>query len=117
ITNNMKNAQAAGQAPAKDSGTPIAASGTERTAHVAEVMAQFDVVVESSVEGVRKPNPAIYRIACDRLGVTPDHAVFLDDLGVNLKPARAMGMITIKVVTEYQALEELAEATGLTFPG
>ena len=117
ITNNMKNAQAAAQAPAKDSGTPIAASGTERTAHVAEVMAQFDVVVESSVEGVRKPNPAIYRIACDRLGVTPDHAVFLDDLGINLKPARAMGMITIKVVTEYQALEELAEATGLTFPG
>lgn len=112
ITNNMKNAQA----PASGSATPIATTATERTAQVAEVMAQFDVVVESSVEGVRKPNPAIYRIACDRLGVTPDRAVFLDDLGINLKPARAMGMITIKVVTEDQALRELAEATGLVFP-
>ena len=112
ITNNMKNAQA----PASGSGLPLAAAGTERTAQVAQVMAQFDVIVESSVEGVRKPNPAIYRIACDRLGVTPDRAVFLDDLGINLKPARAMGMITIKVVTEDQALRELAEATGLVFP-
>ena len=112
ITNNMKNAQV----PASGDGMPVAAVGAERTAQVAEVMAQFDVIVESSIEGVRKPDPAIYRIACDRLGVVPERAVFLDDLGVNLKPARTMGMVTIKVVTEHQALHELAQATGLTFP-
>ena len=78
-------------------------------------MAQFDIVVESSVEGVRKPNPRIYEIACERLGVRPEEAVFLDDLGINLKPARAMGMTTIKVVDERQALHELGAATGLTF--
>ena len=58
----------------------------------------FDVVVESAVEGLRKPDPRIYTLVCDRLGIAPDEAVFLDDLGVNLKPAREMGMTTIKVV-------------------
>ena len=71
------------------------------------------MVVESSIEGIRKPNPEIYRRACERLGVTPDECVFLDDLGINLKPARALGMHTIKVVSEDQALAELGEATGL----
>ena len=109
ITNNMKN-------------TPTQASGTtpppdpERAARTAAILEQFDVVVESSIEGVRKPNPRIYEIACERLGVTPDRAVFLDDLGINLKPARAMGMITIKVVTEDQAITDLERATGLKFP-
>ena len=78
-------------------------------------MSLFDVVVESSVEGVRKPNPAIYHIACERLGVEPARAVFLDDLGINLKPARAMGMRTIKVLNEDQALTELSAITGLSF--
>ena len=86
-----------------------------RSAAMAAVMGSFDVVVESSVEGVRKPNPEIYRRACGRLGVTPDECVFLDDLGINLKPARALGMRTIKVVTVEQALGELADATGLNF--
>ena len=109
ITNNMKSVptQAIVTTPAPD---------PERAARTAAILAQFDVVVESSVEGVRKPNPRIYEIACERLGVTPDRAVFLDDLGINLKPARAMGMITIKVVTEDQAITDLERATGLRFP-
>ena len=78
-------------------------------------MSLFEVVVESSVESVRKPDPAIYRIACERLGVEPARTVFLDDLGINLKPARAMGMHTIKVLNEDQALAELSEVTGLRF--
>ena len=80
---------------------------------VAEVMARFDVVLESSKLGVRKPEPAFYSLACERLGVTPDECVFLDDLGVNLKPARAMGMTTIKVGDPAGALAELGRVLGL----
>jgi putative hydrolase of the HAD superfamily len=76
------------------------------------VLDLFDVVVESSRAGVRKPDPAIYRLVCDELGVEPSEAVFLDDLGVNLKPARAMGMTTIKVVDPAAALAELEAAVG-----
>jgi putative hydrolase of the HAD superfamily len=76
---------------------------------IADVLDVFDVIVESSVEGVRKPDPAIYRLACHRLAVTPERCVFLDDLGVNLKPARAMGMTTIKVVDPVVAAGELAD--------
>jgi putative hydrolase of the HAD superfamily len=75
---------------------------------IADVLDAFDVIVESSVEGVRKPDPAIYRRTCERLAVAPERCVFLDDLGVNLKPARAMGMTTIKVVDPVQAAGELA---------
>ena len=78
-------------------------------------MALFDVIVESSVEGVRKPNPRIYEIACNRMGVVPDGCVFLDDLGINLKPAKALGMTTIKVVEEDQAINDLEKATGIRF--
>lgn len=81
-----------------------------------EIMGMFDVIVESSIEGVRKPNPKIYEITCSRLDVTPDQCVFLDDLGVNLKPARTMGMTTIKVVDPDDAIAELSAATGLQFP-
>ena len=77
------------------------------------VMALFDLIVESSVEGVRKPDPAIYQRTCERLGVAPTACVFLDDLGVNLKPARTLGMHTIKVVDEDQALNELQAATRI----
>ena len=76
-------------------------------------MALFDQVVESSIEGIRKPNPAIYTITCERLGVAPQKAVFIDDLGINLKPARALGMQTIKVLHEEQAIEALYDVTGL----
>ena len=73
----------------------------------------FDVVVESSVEGVRKPDPRIYRIVLDRLGVPAERCAYLDDLGINLKPARAMGMTTIKVVDSAAALEELQAVVGV----
>ncbi len=79
----------------------------------AAVMQRFDVVVESSVVGVRKPEEAFYRIALERLGIEATEAVFLDDLGINLKPARAMGMTTIKVVDPDQALAELSTVLGL----
>ncbi len=74
---------------------------------VLAVVDLFEVVVESSVVGCRKPEPAFYDMACERLGVAPEACVFLDDLGVNLKPARAMGMATIKVGDPAVAIAEL----------
>lgn len=88
------------------------ASG-ERQAEIAGVMAIFDHVIESSKVGIRKPDPRIYRMMCDALTVDPVRCVYLDDLGVNLKPARAMGMRTIKVVDPNVAIAELEAATGL----
>ena len=73
----------------------------------------FDAVVESSRVGVRKPEPRFYEIACEMLDVTPPEAVFLDDLGVNLKPAREMGMTTIKVADPGAAVAELARVLGM----
>lgn len=104
ITNNVRSGHGPGMA-----------ISSERANRVAEVMALFDLVVESSVEGVRKPNPRIYQITCERLGVAPERTVFLDDLGINLKPARALGMQTIKVLSEHQAIEELRALVGLEF--
>jgi len=80
---------------------------------VAEVMAKFDHVVESSKVGVRKPEPRFYEIACELAGVRPEQCVFLDDLGINLKPARAMGMRTIKVVSADEAIDDLAAALDI----
>ena len=80
---------------------------TGRRERVAEVMAMFDVVVESSKVGVRKPETRFYEIACEQLGVEPAECVFLDDLGINLKPAKALGMTTIKVLGADQALADL----------
>ncbi|HLI43831.1 MAG TPA: HAD-IA family hydrolase [Acidimicrobiales bacterium] len=79
----------------------------------ASVLSLFHEVVESSKVGVRKPEARFFEIACERLGIEAAEAVFLDDLGVNLKPARAMGMTTIKVVSEDQALSELEKVVGL----
>jgi putative hydrolase of the HAD superfamily len=90
--------------------TPISESGYSA---LADVLAMFDAVVESSVVGVRKPDERFYLLACDRLGVAPDQAVFLDDLGVNLKPARALGMATVKVTDTATALGELEGIVGL----
>ena len=84
----------------------------DRAVHVAAVMARFDHVVESSKVGARKPEPRFYEIACERVGFDPSQCVFLDDLGVNLKPARAMGMHTIKVDDPAVALAELAAVLG-----
>lgn len=76
------------------------------------VMEHFDVVVESSKAGCRKPDPRFYEIACEELGIQPSEAVFLDDLGINLKPAKAMGMTTIKVVDPAVAIAELEAVVG-----
>ena len=80
--------------------------------HYPEMVALFDVVVESAVEGLRKPDPRIYQLVCDRLRVAPVEAVFLDDLGVNLKSARELGMTTIKVSGPAAALAELETVLG-----
>ena len=77
------------------------------------VREHFDVFIESSVVGMRKPDPRIYELACRELGVTPARAAFLDDIGTNLKAARALGMATIKVVEPEPALRELSELVGL----
>jgi len=90
--------------------TPISESGYSA---LADVLAMFDAVVESSVVGVRKPDERFYLMACDALGITPHQAVFLDDLGVNLKPARALGMATVKVTDTATALGELEQIVGL----
>ncbi len=82
---------------------------------VAEVMEKFDFVIESSKVGVRKPDPGFYERAIEALDVRAEECVYLDDLGINLKPARALGMTTIKVIDTAQALAELADATGLSF--
>src|SRR4051794_27505510 len=84
-----------------------------RDGELGEVLALFDSIVESSVEGIRKPEPEIYRRALDRLGVAPENCAYLDDLGVNLKPARTLGMHTIKVDDPHAALAELAQLTGV----
>jgi putative hydrolase of the HAD superfamily len=78
------------------------------------VLDLFDTVVESSRIGVRKPDERFYRVACEELGIEPHEAVFLDDLGVNLKPARSMGMATIKVDDPFVAIRELEALLDLT---
>jgi putative hydrolase of the HAD superfamily len=88
---------------------------TPRQREVAEIMGKFHHVVESSKVGCRKPEPRFYEIACELLEVTPSECVFLDDLGINLKPAAAMGMRTIKVVDPTVALSELSTHVGLQF--
>ena len=72
----------------------------------------FDVFIESAVVGIRKPDPRIFHLACEELGVAPHESVFLDDIGLNLKAARALGMTTIKVERVDVALAELQEVLG-----
>ena len=84
----------------------------EHAAAVSEIMGLFDMVIESSKIGLRKPDPRIYQMACDDLGVAPANAVYLDDLGINLKPARKLGMTTIKVTLPADALRDLEAAVG-----
>ena len=86
--------------------------GMDPSGAIADVVAHFDVVIESSVVGVRKPDPAFYELACERLSIEPGDAVFLDDLGINLKPAKALGMTTIKVGDPAVALAELEAILG-----
>jgi putative hydrolase of the HAD superfamily len=89
-------------------------SNDARAVQIAAIMARFDAVVESSKVGVRKPEPRFYEIACELLGVRANECVFLDDLGINLKPAAAMGMTTIKVTSAAQAITDLSAALGWT---
>lgn len=86
---------------------------TGRSLYIAEVMVLFDHVIESAKIGLRKPDPRIYEMMVETLKVDPKHCVYLDDLGVNLKPAREMGMTTIKVTSGAQAIAELETVTGL----
>jgi len=102
ITNNMAQGHGAGMSATR-----------EGAARSAEIMALFDAVIESSKAGVRKPDPRIYQMMCELLDVAPAACVYLDDLGVNCKPAAALGMTAIKVVSEAQALSDLARATGI----
>jgi len=102
ITNNM----AQGHGP----GMAASAGGAARAA---DIMSRFHVVIESSKAGVRKPDPAIYLMMCEALTVRPVACVYLDDLGVNCKPAAALGMKAIKVVSEGQLLTDLERATGV----
>ena len=88
-------------------------SMTGRSLYIAEVMVLFDHVIESAKIGLRKPDPRIYRLMVETLKVDPNNCVYLDDLGVNLKPAREMGMTTIKVASGAQAIAELEAATGM----
>jgi len=102
LTNNVKSGEG-----------PGVARSAERAARIEAVMELFDVVIESSKEGIRKPDPQFYLLACEKLAIEPGDAVFLDDLGINLKPARALGMTTIKVETEEQTLRELQTVLGI----
>jgi len=86
--------------------------GGERTIGADSLRPHFDAFVESAVEGVQKPDPRIYHLTCERLGVAPPESAFLDDIGRNLKAARALGMTTIKVEEPESALDALAEALG-----
>jgi putative hydrolase of the HAD superfamily len=104
LTNNVRSG-----------GGPGMARTTERAAQMQRVMDLFDVVIESSKEGIRKPNPQFYLRACARLDIAPQHAVFLDDLGINLKPAKDLGMSTIKVTSESQAIADLAKVVNIDF--
>jgi putative hydrolase of the HAD superfamily len=106
ITNNMKSGEGPGMA-----------RGPEKAKAVAEIMTLFEHVVESSKLGLRKPDPKIYRHACDLLGVPPERCIYLDDLGINLKPAREMGMRTIKVVDPDVAIDELQAMVGIPLRG
>jgi putative hydrolase of the HAD superfamily len=84
----------------------------DRDTVIGGVLTHFDVIVESSRVGVRKPDPRFYELACELLDIEPAEAVFLDDLGVNLKPARALGMTTIKVIDPLDAIRELEAVVG-----
>jgi putative hydrolase of the HAD superfamily len=106
ITNNMKHGEGPGMARSAD-----------KAKDVAEIMMLFEHVVESSKLGLRKPDPRIYRHACDLLGVQPEECIYLDDLGINLKPARALGMRTIKVGDPDVAIDELQAMVGIPLRG
>lgn len=101
ITNNVKAGRGAAMARSEDKALQIEA-----------IMARFDHVIESSRVGVRKPDPRIYQMMCEQLGVEPAACIYLDDLGINCKPAAMLGMRAIKVTNGEQALADLEAAVG-----
>ena len=105
LTNNMRLGHGTAMATTK-----------EAAAEIAEVMTLFDHVVESCRLGTRKPEPRFYARACELVGAAPEECVFLDDLGQNLKPARALGMQTIKVSSPAQAIADLEAVLGHEVP-
>ena len=104
ITNNVPSGKGEGMAVSD-----------AKAAAVAAVMDRFDHIIESSKAGVRKPDPRIYNMMCEALAVSPSQCIYLDDLGINCKPAAAMGMAAIKVTSGAQALRELGALLALTF--
>ena len=104
ITNNMATGEGASMA-----------SDPKKAGAVAAIFPLFDAIIESSKAGVRKPDPKIYLMMCELLNVKPQACVYLDDLGVNCKPAAQLGMQAIKVTTETQALDDLEKLVGMTF--
>ena len=102
ITNNVNTGQGPGMS-----------SSENKASQVAGIMSLFEVVIESSKVGMRKPDPKIYELACQQMNISPAETIYLDDQGINLKPARALGMTTIKVLSADQALGELEEHLGL----
>lgn len=104
ITNNVRAGHGAGMAANDDKARAVEA-----------IMTRFDHVIESSKAGVRKPDPRIYQMMCDALAVEPSSCIYLDDLGINCKPAAQLGMAAIKVTSGEQALDELGALLALTF--
>lgn len=109
LTNNIQGGDGHGDGQGTAFGTVAA---QDRAVAISEIMTRFDAVIESSKVGVRKPERRFYEIACETLGVDPTDCVFLDDLGINLKPAAAMGMLTIKVISADQAIADLESVLG-----
>jgi len=104
ITNNVPSGKGAGMA-----------GSDEKAAAIAAVMGRFDHIIESSKAGMRKPDPRIYAMMCKALAAVPSQCIYLDDLGINCKPAAAMGMAAIKVTSGEQALQDLGTLLALTF--
>ena len=104
ITNNVPSGKGAGTA-----------GSDEKALAIAAVMGRFDHIIESSKAGVRKPDPRIYAMMCEALAVVPSQCIYLDDLGINCKPAAFMGMAAIKVTSGDQALQDLGALLALTF--
>jgi putative hydrolase of the HAD superfamily len=104
ITNNVPTGKGAGMAET-----------TEKAAAIAAIMARFDHVIESSKVGIRKPDTRIYTMMCQALGAEPAECIYLDDLGINCKPAAALGMAAIKVTSGEQALMDMSELLKMEF--
>ena len=86
----------------------------DRPSRVEPLRREFDCFVESFRVGMRKPEPRIYELVCRQLDVSPAASIFLDDLGGNLKPARAMGMTTLKVGDATPAIVDLEHLLGVS---